>query len=343
MSWGIVASVGASLVGSAMTSSASKKASESQAGAADSASQAQLEQYYQTRDDLAPYRDAGVPASNRLQYLLGLSSSSSGNSMPSSFKLGDLVDESQGDWRPNEWLYQNSPEYKSKWDNFISGHSKEFGVNPNLQRGSDLGKTENFFGSALGTYNDLLSKTRSEAENAASSDPAYGSLARAFTGESLQNDPGYQFGLNQGYQALDRRAAAGGNYFSGAALKAANRYGNDYAGTKFNEAFGRDQTNKNSIFSMLSGVSGQGQNAAAMTGTMGANAVNNAGNYMTQGANASAAGTVGAANAINSGLSSVTNAYQWNSMLGALNKKNTPNSGNPGYAPIYTFGKSEGE
>lgn len=36
---------------------------------------------------------------------------------------------------------------------------------------------------------------------------------------NLQMDPGYQFGLTQGQQAIDRKTAAGGGRISGAALK----------------------------------------------------------------------------------------------------------------------------
>jgi len=45
--------------------------------------------------------------------------------------------------------------------------------------------------------------------------------------------PGYQFGLDQGTQAMERGAAARGRQLSGAQLNALNRYGQDYAGSQF--------------------------------------------------------------------------------------------------------------
>lgn len=59
MSWGMVAVAGATLVGSVVQSNAAKKAAASQSGAADKASQAQLEQYYQTREDQQPWMEVG--------------------------------------------------------------------------------------------------------------------------------------------------------------------------------------------------------------------------------------------------------------------------------------------
>jgi hypothetical protein len=60
--------------------------------------------------------------------------------------------------------------------------------------------------------------------------------------------PGYQFGMNQGIQAIDRSAAARGGLLSGATLKAANRYGTDYATTKYRDFEGDYQRNLNNAF-----------------------------------------------------------------------------------------------
>lgn len=50
---------GAAIAGGAMASSASKKAAKTQAASADRASQIQQENFEQTREDLAPYKQAG--------------------------------------------------------------------------------------------------------------------------------------------------------------------------------------------------------------------------------------------------------------------------------------------
>lgn len=54
------------------------------------------------------------------------------------------------------------------------------------------------------------------------------------------NDPGYSFGLNQGEQALQNSAAAGGVLNTGNTLKNILEFGNNYATSKYNDLFNRD-------------------------------------------------------------------------------------------------------
>ena len=120
-------------------------------------------------------------------------------------------------------------------------------------------------------------------------------------------DPSYNFRLGEGMKALDRQAAARGGLISGGALKAAQRYGQDYASTEFGNAYNR-----------LASLAGIGQTA---TNTMGANAGQfgvNAGNNMMAGANARASGYVGGANALTGGMSNAANIYQNNQMMNAV-------------------------
>jgi hypothetical protein len=60
-----------------------------------------------------------------------------------------------------------------------------------------------------------------------------------FKPTDLQNDPGYQFNLEQGNQALDRTQLARGGYFSGEALKEAQKFGQGLADTTYNDAYSR--------------------------------------------------------------------------------------------------------
>jgi len=57
---------GTALVGGYMQSKAAKKAAGIQAGAYDRATQAELSMYYQSREDMAPWREAGEEALNEL-------------------------------------------------------------------------------------------------------------------------------------------------------------------------------------------------------------------------------------------------------------------------------------
>lgn len=122
-------------------------------------------------------------------------------------------------------------------------------------------------------------------------------LTKAYTGADLMSDPGYQFGMKQGQDAVTAKMKSIGMGASGATLKDLMRFGQDYAGTKYNEGFNRDQVNKQSIYNMLAGISGTGQVAGNQLATQGANAGQNVASLIGRGANAQAAGTVGSANA----------------------------------------------
>lgn len=148
----------------------------------------------------------------------------------------------------------------------------------------------------------------------------YGSMATPFTAESMYNDPGYAFRLNEGIKALDRSAAARGGLLSGAQLKAVNRYGQEYAANEFGNAFNRQQLQRASILNPLQSLTGQAQTSAntmsQAAGNLGAgesaallaggNAV--AGNLIGAG-NARASGYVGSANAWGNTVGNITNAY----------------------------------
>ena len=118
-------------------------------------------------------------------------------------------------------------------------------------------------------------------------------------------DPSYSFRFQEGLKALDRSAAARGGLLSGGALKAAQRYGQDYASTEFGNAYNR-----------LAGRAGFGQTASTNMGTAAGNYGVNAGNNMMAGANARASGYVGGANALTGGLNQYLNYTQGQNMLG---------------------------
>ena len=102
----------------------------------------------------------------------------------------------------------------------------------------------------------------------------------------IEMDPGYQFGLDQGNQALDRKVAAAGGRVSGAALKGAQRFGVDYATTGYNAAYQRRQDRIN----RLQQLAGIGQTATAGSAAAGAAASGaNANLYSAQGNAAGAA------------------------------------------------------
>jgi hypothetical protein len=86
-----------------------------------------------------------------------------------------------------------------------------------------------------------------------------GDINAPVTSAEVMSDPGYQFGLDQGQQALNRRIAASGGRVSGMALKAATRFGTDYGAAGYGAAYARRQDRLN----RLAALAGVGQTATA--------------------------------------------------------------------------------
>jgi hypothetical protein len=105
---------------------------------------------------------------------------------------------------------------------------------------------------------------------------------------TITNDPGYQFGLKQGANQLNNRAAASGNYYSGAQMKAAQQFGQDYAGTRLDQSLNR-----------LTNVAGLGQVGANNNQTNNTNYGVTGGNALQQGGNIRGSGYLGQFNTAN--------------------------------------------
>lgn len=126
---------------------------------------------------------------------------------------------------------------------------------------------------------------------------------------SITSDPGYQFGLNQGTEAIQRNAGIGQGVYSGATLKALDRYGQDYGGSKFDTALNR-----------YGNLAGMGQVGAGTVANAGMNYGNNAANNITGAGNAAASGYVGSANSWNNALGGALNGWNQNQFLDRLMK-----------------------
>jgi hypothetical protein len=152
---------------------------------------------------------------------------------------------------------------------------------------------------------------------------------QAPTDVTQQNDPGYQFRLKQGMQALNNSAAAKGNLLSGNALEAQQQFGQNLAsneyGNVYNRAFNEYQnrfnvfnSNQTNEYNKLAGLAGVGQQTATTLGQQGQAASQGVGNIlMNSGAQqgqalqnaaaATASGYVGGANAWAGALGGVGN------------------------------------
>ncbi len=197
-----------------------------------------------------------------------------------------------------------------------------------------------------------------------------GPAFKAPTGADFMNDPGYQFRLAEGQKALERSAAAKGTATGGAALKAATRYGQDYASneygnvynralqgfqTNFGDALSAYQTNANTgadafktnynvfsqdqgnQFNRLAAIAGLGQTATGQIGQTGTATAGNIGSiYSNLGNNLANLQTQGGNAAASgvvgavNGLQSGLGAYQNYQLLQQILKAQAPPSPNNG-------------
>lgn len=159
-----------------------------------------------------------------------------------------------------------------------------------------------------------------------------GSLMRDFSMQDFQADPGYQFRMDEGQQALERSAAARGGLLSGAALKDTARFSQGLASQEYGAAFDRFNTNRTAKMNPLLSLAGAGQTASTNAGSAGQQFAGTASNTLGQygaaagqnilgAGNARASGYVNTANAISSAVGTGINGYQQNQLLGMLNKK----------------------
>ena len=123
-------------------------------------------------------------------------------------------------------------------------------------------------------------------------------------------------------------------------MKEIDRFNQDYAGTKFNDAYSRNlgtwntnanayNQNRNTIYNFLTGQSTMGQNSAAQVGTNSQQVASSVGNNITDAGNANAAASVASGNALASGLNQLSNSLRsnnglngaggWNSLLSSFN------------------------
>ena len=123
----------------------------------------------------------------------------------------------------------------------------------------------------------------------------------------MQEDPSYQFRLQQGERGINRSAAAGSGLLSGATMKALARYNQDFASNEFQNSFNR-----------LAALAGVGQGATNAVGAAGQNYANNVSANQLGAGNARAAGYIGQANAVNNALGMGINAYQYNQLMNQM-------------------------
>lgn len=156
-----------------------------------------------------------------------------------------------------------------------------------------------------------------------------GSFNTSITPETVADDPGYQFQMQQAQQALERSAAAKGGLNSGAFAKGLTQYSQGLAGTQYQNAWQRQFQGKQARFGNLLSAAGMGQMSAQNLGQLGQGYSNSmAGLYGALG-NSQAAGTMGVTNGISGAFKSYGNLTNQNidKILGLLSGGGGGNGG----------------
>ena len=300
-----VASAGAGLVGAFTQANAAENAAYGQSQAALGAQRLSQSQFDQNRLDQMPWLQAGGAGVTTLAQLLGL-----------------------GGMKSREQIL------------------KEL-TTAATERGTPAGGGYTYGDGSRGGLATRLRQGVTPESLAMEADKLYGSqqantanapLLQTFKPGDLVNEPGYQFGLGEDNKTIERAAKARGTYMAAATVKELLRYGQDYAGTKYNDAYNRFNQDQSNIYNRLAGISGTGQSSAQSVGGMGMANAQNVGNLMTGAANARGAAGMAGANAWSNALTGGANAGMQGAMLSSLFKP----GGTPGYNSTGMYGGTGG-
>lgn len=137
---------------------------------------------------------------------------------------------------------------------------------------------------------------------------AGGEFNRSFTEADFQKDPGYDFRMQQGLQAVERGAAARGGALSGAALKGAQNYGQNLASQEYQSAYSRFNNDTNQRFNRLSEIAGRGQSAANVSTASSQRRGETLGDLSVNRGNVNAAKNIAYGNAATNAVNTIGNA-----------------------------------
>jgi hypothetical protein len=136
---------------------------------------------------------------------------------------------------------------------------------------------------------------------------AGGDFNRDFTLADFTKDPGYDFRMREGQRGLDSSAAARGGALSGAAIKASERYSQDYASGEYQNAYNRFNADRTARFNRLSSIAGTGQTATNQVGAQGAQVASSIAENQIGAGNARASGYIGQGNAMSGAVNTLGN------------------------------------
>lgn len=311
-----LAIVGGSIVGGLISSSGAQSAADTQAQAADSASQLQylsqqealqqqLQEFDYGQELQNPQLQAGSYARQALEQGLGLP-----QTPLSTMNI------------PGGGTIQGT--------NYLPG-----GGVPGMVPAAATGGLDPRLHGGLGPANIPSPGSVAPIPGSTPGEGGFGNLFQPFnyTADQYHQSPGYQFALDQGLQTIQNNAAARGMTLSPNTIKDLSSYATGMANQDYQQAYQNAYNaytqNQSNTINALSSMAGYGNaaatNMASQAGTTGSNISNllsttasNIGANTIGAGNALAAGTVGSANALGGTIGNLGNYILQSNMLSNL-------------------------
>lgn len=266
-----LALLGGSLASSAIGASSAGRASRAQQNAANRDIQFQEETRDQIRADLDPFRRTGLTANNALAFELGLG--------------------------PRPMVGGSAPQIET-FTEAAPQAGQPFKVSAmGMDGGGNYGQAQP---STRYRVNGQVFNSMDEAQAYAGQNLTGGTEYGGFT-----KTPGYDFRMSEGTNALEAGAAARGGLYSGAAMKALQSFGQDYATSEYGNYLTRLQQQQ-----------GVGLDAASMNASASQNTASGVSNALGNLGNAQAAGAIGVGNAINTGIGNALGSFNYMRQVG---------------------------
>lgn len=157
-----------------------------------------------------------------------------------------------------------------------------------------------------------------------------------FSMSQFQEDPGYQFDLQQGQQAIQNSSVATNGLISGSELGALNNYSQNMASNEYGNAYNRYTQQQQSNFNRYATIAGLGEQATGLSNQAAQTAATNIGAGYSSAGNAVAAGAIAQGNATTGLIGSGVNAASTYGTLSMLNGR-----GGGGYNPTANWNPAQ--
>jgi hypothetical protein len=204
MSWVAVAvGVGSAVVGGVAQNRAAKKGAQAQTDAANASNEVQLQMFNQSRQDMEPWRQAGISGLSQYMQFMGMPSNAVTSAATAGIDPGQAYLQANPDVAANPYFAQNPQEHYNRHG---KGEGRRWGAAPQLP--------------------------------ASPGAPSNGAPAKSIS-DMLKATPGYQFRFDEGQNAVQASAAAAGGLNSGKTLKALTQYGQNFASNEYGNHMNR--------------------------------------------------------------------------------------------------------